>query len=252
MFSSEHFACLTFKESELIDVISTGQYLFVDFIGADIVFGFDIIQFFLLLINVQPFECLIRLIVQHNQITITNVEARQMIARIFCIEYILIDNECSSPRFWRISTTESEEKIVIFLHLVNECQVDCIRSPSKPTGFGSEHQCGSHLSSLFMQHLYTHTLICRIAPYLPNISYISSDVILYGKLRMYRTRFTSGGRRIYAKQRIEKNKSYDNGMIFSEAASEMRVCSDVLTLFRFCIANDMVPNDLTFRSSDLN
>lgn len=27
------------------------------------------------------------------------------------------------------------------------------------------------------------TLICLIAPYLPNISYISSDVILYGMFR---------------------------------------------------------------------
>lgn len=42
----------------------------------------------------------------------------------------------------------------------------------------------------------TYTRICRIAPYLPKISYISSEVILYGKLRMYSTRFTSGGNRI--------------------------------------------------------
>jgi hypothetical protein len=39
----------------------------------------------------------------------------------------------------------------------------------------------------------THTLICLIAPYFPNISYISSAVILYGRLRMYSILLTSGG-----------------------------------------------------------
>lgn len=35
-----------------------------------------------------------------------------------------------------------------------------------------------------------------MAPNLPNMSYISSEVILYGRFRTYNSRFTSGGRRI--------------------------------------------------------
>jgi len=35
-----------------------------------------------------------------------------------------------------------------------------------------------------------------MAPNLPKMSYISSEVILYGRLRTYSSRFTSGGRRI--------------------------------------------------------
>lgn len=52
----------------------------------------------------------------------------------------------------------------------------------------------------FAFHFYvwyvTYTRIWRMAPNLPNMSYISSEVILYGKLRTYRSRFTSGGNRI--------------------------------------------------------
>lgn len=55
-------------------------------------------------------------------------------------------------------------------------------------------------------NLCTYTLICRIAPYLPKISYISSDVILYGKFLMYRTRLTSGGSRIWEKTKKKNNQ----------------------------------------------
>lgn len=49
----------------------------------------------------------------------------------------------------------------------------------------------------FHSYMYvTYTRIWRMAPNLPNMSYISSEVILYGKLRTYSSRFTSGGRRI--------------------------------------------------------
>eukprot|EP00964_Phaeocystis_antarctica_P153974 scaffold122442_cov69-Phaeocystis_antarctica.AAC.4 len=41
--------------------------------------------------------------------------------------------------------------------------------------------------------------ICRMAPYFPKISYISSGVILKGKLRTYNARFTSGGSRRLAR-----------------------------------------------------
>ena len=39
--------------------------------------------------------------------------------------------------------------------------------------------------------------ICRIAPYFPKMSYISSAVMLNGRFRTYRMRFTSGGRRAF-------------------------------------------------------
>jgi len=46
-----------------------------------------------------------------------------------------------------------------------------------------------------MAQVTTYTRICRIAPYFPNMSYISSAVILYGKFLTYKILFTSGGRR---------------------------------------------------------
>lgn len=67
--------------------------LFTQFVCTNIVFALNIIQFLLLLVDVHPFESLVRLIVEHNQITITNVETRQMIASIFRIEYIFVHDE---------------------------------------------------------------------------------------------------------------------------------------------------------------
>lgn len=49
----------------------------------------------------------------------------------------------------------------------------------------------------FFSLFFTYTLICLMAPYFPNISYISSAVILYGRFLMYRILFTSGGRRTW-------------------------------------------------------
>lgn len=71
-----------------------------------------------------------------------------------------------------------------------------------------------------------YTRIWRIAPYFPKISYISSEVILYGRFLTYSTRFTSGGNRIWN--------------LCVRTMSDM-ICgingwSEELTLFLFCIA----------------
>ena len=50
-------------------------------------------------------------------------------------------------------------------------------------------------------YVFTHIRICRMAPYLPKISYISSDVILNGRFLIKSTLFTSGGNRAYANNR---------------------------------------------------
>ena len=49
------------------------------------------------------------------------------------------------------------------------------------------------LRLIFSNLKATNVLICLIAPYLPNISYISSAVILYGRFLTYNILFTSGG-----------------------------------------------------------
>jgi len=51
----------------------------------------------------------------------------------------------------------------------------------------------------------TYTRICRIAPYFPNISYISSAVILYGRFLTYKILFTSGGRRTWINSKGTNN-----------------------------------------------
>lgn len=69
---------------------------FAEFVCADVIFVFDVYQFLLFLVHIHPFECLIRLIVEHDQIPIANVETGQMIAGIFRIENIFVHNECGA------------------------------------------------------------------------------------------------------------------------------------------------------------
>ena len=52
-------------------------------------------------------------------------------------------------------------------------------------------------TKLLLFETVTYTRICLMAPYFPNMSYISSAVILYGKFFMYNIRLTSGGSRTY-------------------------------------------------------
>lgn len=71
--------------------------LFFDFIRADIIFGFDVVEFLLFFFNVQSLKCFVGLIVEHHQITIANVESRQMVAGIFGVKDIFIYNKsCTS------------------------------------------------------------------------------------------------------------------------------------------------------------
>lgn len=91
-----------------------------------------------------------------------------MITGVLSVKYIFIYNKCRATSFWSIST---EKMKTLYLKNVEMQRKSLV--------------------------LNTYTRICRIAPYLPKISYISSDVILYGKFLIYSTRFTSGGSRIY-------------------------------------------------------
>lgn len=80
------------------------QTLFLKFICANVIFSLNIIELLLLLVNVQSLECLVRLIIQDDQITIANVEAGQMIARIFSIKDVFIDNKSGAAGLWCVST----------------------------------------------------------------------------------------------------------------------------------------------------
>lgn len=79
--------------------------------------------------------------------------------------------------------------------------------------------------------LCTYTRICRMAPYLPKMSYISSEVILYGKFRMYSTRFTSGGSRI-CKAKVQTAETKDTHPPNKGQRRRRRL--DVWQLFMLC------------------
>lgn len=77
--------------------------LFPQIVRIDVVLGLHLVQLLLLLVHVQSFEGLRRLVIQHHQISITNVESGQVIAGVLGIEYVFVDDERCSTGFRRIS-----------------------------------------------------------------------------------------------------------------------------------------------------
>lgn len=63
------------------------------FVHSDIVLCLDVVDFFGLLLDIRFLEGFVRLVVQHNKISITNVESRQMITCVLGVENILVDNK---------------------------------------------------------------------------------------------------------------------------------------------------------------
>lgn len=128
------------------------------------VFRFDIIKFFSFRMIISSLFHSSLLVVKNYKISTAYVKTRQVINSIFGIVYILVNNESSSS-------------CVLFITTI---RMNNFKMLSRK------------------KMLKTHTRICLKAPYFPNISYISSAVILKGKLRTNKTLFTSGGRRTFA------------------------------------------------------
>lgn len=82
--------------------------LLLQIVRADVVLALDVVQFVLLLVHVHPFEGLVRLVVENDQIPIAHIEAGQMIAGVLRIEDVLVDNEGGAPGFGRVSTANRE------------------------------------------------------------------------------------------------------------------------------------------------
>lgn len=78
-------------------------YLFPQIVRTDIILGLHLIQFLLLLVDIQSFEGLGRLVVQHHQVPVTHVKPGQMVTGVLGVEDVLINDEGSSAGFRRIA-----------------------------------------------------------------------------------------------------------------------------------------------------
>lgn len=112
------------------------------------------------------------IIIENNQISIADIEAAEMIARIFRIKDIFINNIRSPFGFCCCSTEIKMSKGTSYRYTVISIDL---------TYYGQ------------FRNNRTYTLICLMAPYFPKMSYISSAVILYGRFLTYNILFTSGG-----------------------------------------------------------
>lgn len=78
--------------------------LLLQVIGADVVFALDVVQLVLLLVHVDALERLVRLVVEHDQIAVADVEAGQMVAGVLRVEDVLVDDECCAARLRCVAT----------------------------------------------------------------------------------------------------------------------------------------------------
>ena len=139
------------KKKFIIQMIQLGiESIYTLFISIQSKFGFHFINLFFLFVRVNFLESLCWLIIKHHKVAIANIETGKMVTCIFSIKNIFIDHKSCSSCFWSVSPNLKKNIIILVWGNIVP---------------------------------YTYTLIWRIAPYLPKISYISSEVILYGRFR---------------------------------------------------------------------
>ncbi len=72
-------------------------------------FSLHAFYLFFLLVCVNLFEGLRRLIVEYYKITIAYIKTRKMITSIFCIKNVFIDHKSCSSGFWSVPSIKSNE-----------------------------------------------------------------------------------------------------------------------------------------------
>lgn len=119
------------------------------------------------------------LVVKHHQVTPTHVKAREMIKSILCIINVLIHHERRATSVRSIPQANLSDGAEL-KHEKRAC--------SERARAARHAKSGSEIA-------------VRGGVTLPKMSYISSAVILNGRLRTYSALFTSGGSRIFWRAR---------------------------------------------------
>jgi len=73
----------------------------------------QVVQFFLLLVSFNSFEGLVCLIVQYHQVAVADVEPREVIARVFGVEDVLVNNKCGPSSLWSVSYSDLSDGPVL-------------------------------------------------------------------------------------------------------------------------------------------
>lgn len=76
-----------------------------------IVLGLDVVELLLFLVHVHALEGLVRLVVEDDEVAIAHIETGQMVACIFCIENVFVDNKGSAACLRRIATVNVQMEL---------------------------------------------------------------------------------------------------------------------------------------------
>lgn len=76
-----------------------------------VVLGLDIVKLLLFLVHVHTLEGLVGLVVEYDEVAVAHIEAGQMVACIFGIENVFVDNERSAACLRRIATVNVQMQL---------------------------------------------------------------------------------------------------------------------------------------------
>ena len=67
------------------------------------VLSFHFRQVCFLLVGVELFKCFVGLVVEHDEVSIANVEAAEMITSVFGVENIFVNDKSGAASFWSVA-----------------------------------------------------------------------------------------------------------------------------------------------------
>ena len=71
--------------------------------GRQSIFGLHLCQFSLFLVSIDFLKCFAWLVIQNHEVTIADVEARQVITCVFGVKNVLVNDKGCSSRLWRVA-----------------------------------------------------------------------------------------------------------------------------------------------------
>lgn len=82
-------------------------------------FSLHAFYLFFLLVCVNLFEGLCRLIIEYYKVTIADIKTRKMITSIFRIKNVFIDHKSCSSGFWSVPSIKSNELQLMLTYIIN-------------------------------------------------------------------------------------------------------------------------------------
>lgn len=96
----------------------------------DAVFLLKKLQLFFLLLGIHLLKCPVGIIVQHHEVSVTDIESRQVITGILGIKDVFIDHVSCSSSFWSIPDSDLPNRPIFPKYVIHFFSCDLVRQIS--------------------------------------------------------------------------------------------------------------------------